>query len=507
MTRLILAGACAATVVAHARAQDWTHFAGGPARASFGMSAVAIAAPRWVASTDDAGRPVTFHGQSGVVSHGGRVYARGVSGGASRLFCVERSSGEVAWSAPVPAPVLESWAAPTVDVGNSTMLVADGFALTAIDAANGAQRWQASMPRPLVSVSPLVTSDLHPRDRAFVVGYDGVGVAARLHCINVDPFDAGQNPWQPGEEVWSVPVGGASGSSAAYSDGVVYVASASDTSGSASGVVYAFPAGAAMPPNALWATPNPEALGFFGGVSVSGGAVYAASYSFSGGVDSANLLKLDAASGAVRWSALCNRTSSIPVPLPGGLVALSGGLRGFGTVPSVQLFRDDGMSAARLWDSALDSWHDGNLNGQMDPGEYLVVGGWTQQPVMTASGLLVGALPTGSSTNAAVNDLYLLNVETHPSGPAFVASHAVGAGASPAVAGGWVFTVGLGGLYAFPPPCKPDCNTDGVLNLADFGCFQTRFALGDPYADCNGDGVRNLADFGCFQTAFALGCH
>ncbi|MCC6659888.1 MAG: hypothetical protein IT437_03280 [Phycisphaerales bacterium] len=55
-------------------------------------------------------------------------------------------------------------------------------------------------------------------------------------------------------------------------------------------------------------------------------------------------------------------------------------------------------------------------------------------------------------------------------------------------------------------PCYPDCNGDGALNLADFGCFQTKFALGDPYADCNGDGVRNLSDFGCFTTKFALGC-
>jgi hypothetical protein len=54
--------------------------------------------------------------------------------------------------------------------------------------------------------------------------------------------------------------------------------------------------------------------------------------------------------------------------------------------------------------------------------------------------------------------------------------------------------------------CYPDCNGDGVLGLADFGCFQTKFALGDPYADCNGDGVLGLADFGCFQTKFALGC-
>jgi uncharacterized membrane protein len=54
--------------------------------------------------------------------------------------------------------------------------------------------------------------------------------------------------------------------------------------------------------------------------------------------------------------------------------------------------------------------------------------------------------------------------------------------------------------------CAADCNGDGLLNLTDFGCFQTRFALGDPYADCNTDGVTNLADFGCFQTQFAFGC-
>jgi hypothetical protein len=67
------------------------------------------------------------------------------------------------------------------------------------------------------------------------------------------------------------------------------------------------------------------------------------------------------------------------------------------------------------------------------------------------------------------------------------------------------------GLQVYPiveleAGCYPDCNGDAVLNLADFGCFQTAFALGNMYADCNADLVLNLADFGCFQTAFALGC-
>ncbi len=57
-----------------------------------------------------------------------------------------------------------------------------------------------------------------------------------------------------------------------------------------------------------------------------------------------------------------------------------------------------------------------------------------------------------------------------------------------------------------PAPCYPDCNGDMLLNLADFGCFQTAFATGNMYADCNGDTILNLADFGCFQTKFAIGC-
>ena len=61
-------------------------------------------------------------------------------------------------------------------------------------------------------------------------------------------------------------------------------------------------------------------------------------------------------------------------------------------------------------------------------------------------------------------------------------------------------------LYTIGESCYPDCNGDGLLNLSDFGCFTTRFALGEAYADCNGDGVRNLSDFGCFTTKFALGC-
>ncbi|MCC6660238.1 MAG: hypothetical protein IT437_05060 [Phycisphaerales bacterium] len=61
--------------------------------------------------------------------------------------------------------------------------------------------------------------------------------------------------------------------------------------------------------------------------------------------------------------------------------------------------------------------------------------------------------------------------------------------------------------------CYADCNRDGALTLADFGCFQTKYALRDPYANCNLDlnpgsltNGLSVADYMCFQTKFAAGC-
>ena len=34
----------------------------------------------------------------------------------------------------------------------------------------------------------------------------------------------------------------------------------------------------------------------------------------------------------------------------------------------------------------------------------------------------------------------------------------------------------------------------------------TSVVLADPYADCNADGTLTVADFGCFQTKFVVGC-
>jgi hypothetical protein len=60
--------------------------------------------------------------------------------------------------------------------------------------------------------------------------------------------------------------------------------------------------------------------------------------------------------------------------------------------------------------------------------------------------------------------------------------------------------------------CYPNCDgstIEPILNVADFSCFLSRFAAGDPYANCDGstiEPVLNVADFSCFLGKFAAGC-
>jgi hypothetical protein len=74
------------------------------------------------------------------------------------------------------------------------------------------------------------------------------------------------------------------------------------------------------------------------------------------------------------------------------------------------------------------------------------------------------------------------------------------------VMSGGGYEIGGGFWPGAAKTCQPDCNSDGLLTVADFGCFQTKFVQTHPAADCNADGQFTVADFGCFQTKFVLGC-
>jgi hypothetical protein len=63
-----------------------------------------------------------------------------------------------------------------------------------------------------------------------------------------------------------------------------------------------------------------------------------------------------------------------------------------------------------------------------------------------------------------------------------------------------------------PAECYANCDgstVEPILNVADFTCFLSKFAAGDPYANCDGsttEPILNVADFTCFLTKFAAGC-
>ncbi len=452
----------------------WAQFAGdaGHNRVPSAASPPALAVPAW---SESAYLPVP---QSGLVANHDRVYAIArdpAEPGATFAVAFDRFTGGFAWATPVPAPLLDSWSTPALDPEHGTLIIASGSTLTALDAATGGPAWSADLGGIIVNASPVVTDDLHDQDRVFITNYSfGGGGAARLTCINTDPFDAINNPYHPGDIVWQAPLGGdSSGNSPACGGGVVYVATASSAS-DPRGKILAFDATATSTPAPRWSFTNTIPAGFFGGVTVAQGHIYASSYTYSGLQSSANTVKLDKQTGALVWSIPTNRTDATPIVLPGGDVVVSSGIATgafdflpfFGSLPSVQYIDDAGASASVRWDSALATLDDLNDNGVWDFGEpFLSIGGWTHQPIaLTVNStphLLVGTLPESRpGVNTDHNtDLRLIDLTREPTDPGFVVEHFTGAGSTPACARGWVYTTGPDGIVAFAPTPMPTMPT------------------------------------------------
>jgi outer membrane protein assembly factor BamB len=507
MVALSASAACAA-------AADWPTLAGGPTRVAVADAApVSLAETSWIFSQTPSG-PFKPVGQSGVVTGGGMVFAAGEVDGAATVVAIDQDTGAFAWSASVPDPAFESWSTPTYDARTGVLYVASGRRVIAIGASDGVELWRSPLlAGDVVNATPVVTGDLGDANRLFIADSSGFGGGGRLYCVNIDPRHLTLNPYDRGEIVWEFDLGQTAGSTAAYADGVVYVATAGDGAGRPPGFLFALPAGVSASPNPLWATPNPVPEGFYGGVCVtaSGGTpvLYAASYAFYGSLMAGNLVKVRAETGEVVWSIPANRTASIPVPLGDGRILLSAGLQGFGTVPSVQLFRDNGASAHLLWDSALWTWQDLNGNGWLDPGEFTPMGGWTHQPAAAKAGprqvAVFGTIADGGF--GPYGRLRVVDLKHPPGHPSFILGEAPAGGSTPALDDGDVYSIGAEGVVAYlTPECHADCDGSGAVDFLDLVCFQAAFAAGDPKADCDGTGSLNFFDFLCFLTAFGEGC-
>jgi len=506
---LVLCAVCALPLAARSQT-DWTHFGRTPQRdSSATLAPPSLDAPA-VIGADETGAPIEWVWQSGVVVGLNHAFATGWSRAEPRVFAVDLSGGaasaSVVWSSVVAEPVFDSWSAPVVDESNAAVVVASGEELAAFELFTGSRQWTVMLQGQIVNASPLITDDLGGADRIFITDFSTSG-DGRLYCINADPRSA-SNPFDPGDVVWSTILGETSGNTPTYFDGVVYVA----TSG---GAVLAFDATATSTPEPLWTYEHPSD-GFFGGCTVRERMLFAATYGFAGGHLNSDLVKLDAATGEEVWRVPCNRTCATPIVLDDGRIVLSAGVSGFGSQPSVQLFRQTPGGAEIVWDTALDTWDDVNGNQRLDPGEFLVVGGWTHQPIAVrrAGGelLLAGAIPVSGLFFGAFTDLYTLDLNMSPSDPGFVQAHFAGSGATPALTSLGLVTIGGAGLHIFAA-CYADCDASsgaGVLDIFDFLCFQDRFIAGEAYAcDCDvsgGAGVCDVFDFLCFQDRFIAGC-
>jgi hypothetical protein len=498
---------------------SWTHAGGGPSRRSVvDAPPPSMTSPRWVCATDVDGHAVTFLGQSnptvfaGEGVHDGRVFATGLIdadlGEATlnpyRLFAISRSTGAVAWQSSIEPPTFESNPSPTIDERRRTVLVASGRVLRAFRIADGTLAWSFTAPRDFVNVSPLVTQDRGTRDRAFVCDYDGgltSSGAAVLYCINVAAFDVELNPHHPGEVVWQASVSTSSGNSVGYlprdegGDDLVYVASPGRYR-MTPGLIRAWRIEqSASTPVAAWTRASPLVQGFFGGVSVSGppegagpgaaGSVLAATYSFFGGIDSANVVKLDASTGALRWSAASNRTQSIPVPLGVDRVALAGGLDGYSTRPTLSLLQEGAGGATTAWTTP----------------DTMTVGGWTNQPIAWSFGgsnLLLAGTPPAAPSPAFDNpyelsdSMLLVDADRDPLHAGFVVRAWSGVGGGVAATASSVYGVGLIGLAAFgATPGDLDIDGSSTVDMADLYAWESSPAS---RRDLDGDGMVAAAD-------------
>lgn len=517
----LAASVCSLLLSAPAFAQ-WTTLTGSDDRVAVSdLPFPSLASPSWICSTDINGDLIRFVAPSSVVVFEDTVLAVGRvrPGGAGMsqyyLFAICRVDGSVVWQALLSRESFafprSSYSTPTIDPVNRIALVPSGNALVAFALADGQFCWQADLSNLIINASAIVTSgspqgDLGPADRAFITDYDGASGSGSLYCINVDAYDAGKNPFLPGDVVWSVPLPGTSGNTPAYARGKVFVSSTGVQSGTARfSEVHAYDAASCdQQPLPLWTWINPleasEGLpeGFFGGVSVHGPtvacntwAVYAATYNFSTAGETyfqSHLVKLDADSGQLLWQTptLCNRTSSIPIPLDDGRIVLSGGIAGFGTLPTIEVFQDLCSSATRLWDSVSATWVDSNQNDAPDVGEYLVVGGRTQQPIVSTRGgspaLLVPTPPFNLDQDDTTYStaLQILELDADPMSPAFIRDQFTGAGSSPALADRNIYTIGQAGLFAFgPTPARLDVDDDKRPTTDDLVAWEQGVGLLD----------------------------
>jgi outer membrane protein assembly factor BamB len=485
MMSLVLAFVMAG--VADAGSEDWPHYGHFSTRCSIavdGPDTVDANTLKWVADADpqDPNYYVKFEGATGAVVYNGRVYGYAEYYDElgeytnSQIIAYDANSGEMLWATVIDKAAWDSWSTPCVDARHNTVLIGSGNKVFAIDAQSGVQKWSTPLDQNVVNASVCVATEL-AYGRAFITDYDDMfGGTGKFYCINLDAYEP-NNQYQPGQVVWSEVIGNTSGNTAAYSNGVVYVANISPDF---EGYIRAYDATATSPVQ-LWEVTNPE--GFWGGVVVTKeGFLYAATYNFWGEEDNSTLFKIDCDDGDIIWTTETERTDAIPVVV-GDKIYICGGLEGYGR-PKVEAYHDLGATVAKIWETPSD----------------MIVGGRSNQPVYANGKLYVGAVPVGEKE--VYTELYILDVSVTPADPNFIIAHYQDkkCGNSPAVTYDSIYTIGLDGLFKFyQPALLGDISRNNAVDMDDLAEFVKDWLYDGPVgvsrADLDLDGDVNFMDF------------
>jgi outer membrane protein assembly factor BamB len=481
-------------VVANVQAgpQDWLAYARTMSRESIavdGPNTIDNNTLAWNAYIDpqDPNYYVNFIRETGPIVYNGKVYAyaAGIPNN-SKIIAYDADSGQAIWWTEIDEvafAMMASWSTPCIDTKHNTVLIGSGQKVFALDANSGAKLWATQLNSSIINASVCVAIDI-PHTRAFITDYafDSNDLEGRFYCINLDAYEP-DNPYQPGQIVWSQTMDLTSGNSPAYRDGVVYVASVGEDY-DMHGTIRAFDATANSAVE-LWRFTNPDYEGFWGGVVVTKeGFLYAATYNFYEGwlEDNSTMFKVNCSNGNIVWTAAIQSTNCVPVVV-GDKIYVSGGYTE--SKFKIEAYYDYGETVTKLWQT------DTNLS----------IGGWDIQPVYANGKLYVGASSLGY-LHPFYDELYILNVTVTPDNPNFVIAHYTDwwCGYSPAVTYDSVYAIGDDGLFKFHQQAfLADISKNNAVDINDLYEFADDWLYDGPVGvkrpDLDLDGYIDFIDF------------
>ena len=225
---------------------------------------------------------------------------------------------------------------------------------------------------------------------------------------------------------------------------------------------------------------------FTGSMSYRDGVLYARSYDDQmGHTNNGTLWALDAATGGVVWQTVDqdadpevfdNVVNGHGAPIAsGGVVVVGGGTAYYGGAgQKVQAF--SAASGERLWEVAG-------------------IGGWGNQIALAGQWVYAGS-----------EDLNLLSVLDAQTGR--VVTQYSGAGSSPAIAGGLVYTVDADGrMVAIGGSLPGDADNNGTVDAGDYALWFNHYGTCGAWedGDVNSDGTIDASDYAIWFNAYGSG--